>query len=164
MPAGIEIEVGRRLRQLRQSRGLSISIAEKVRAAYSVKLDRSHLSRMERGKASIPLRTLFALVDFYEADMVDVLPNPHEAVSRPLDPLLERIRQAPGLGNRLTELYTRLGPDRLEEVLFTLTDAILSCLPDRRVRRRSLHVAEPQPAPNRRKAAQPPHTDRPESQ
>ncbi len=43
-----------------------MKIATDIRAQYGVKLDPSYLSRIERGKTEIPLRTLLAIADYFE--------------------------------------------------------------------------------------------------
>ena len=60
------IKIGERIRKLREAKGRSMSIADDIRAEYAVKLDASYLSRMELGKAQIPLRTIFALADYFK--------------------------------------------------------------------------------------------------
>ncbi len=60
--------LGRRLRALRRSRGLSMRMADEVRLRFGVRLDPSHLSRVERGRTGLPLRTLFALAAYFEVD------------------------------------------------------------------------------------------------
>ena len=57
--------MGRRLRALRRARGLSMRMADQVRNRYGVRLDPSYLSRVERGRAALPMRTLFALADYF---------------------------------------------------------------------------------------------------
>ena len=59
-------EIGKRLRVLRRKRGLSMRLALDVRNEDGIKLDPSYLSRMERGRVEIPLRTLLALADFFQ--------------------------------------------------------------------------------------------------
>jgi len=58
--------IGKRIRDLRISRNFKTSIAHEIRKKYDVKIDPSYLSRMERGKTEIPLRTLFAIADFFD--------------------------------------------------------------------------------------------------
>jgi len=60
------ISIGGRLRRIREARGKNMTIAHEIRDLYDVKIDPSYLSRMERGKVEIPLRTLFALADYYQ--------------------------------------------------------------------------------------------------
>lgn len=60
--------IGEKLREVREKRGETMSVAAVVRNRYGVKLDPSYLSRMERGKAEIPLRTLLALAHYYRVD------------------------------------------------------------------------------------------------
>jgi transcriptional regulator with XRE-family HTH domain len=71
----ILLTIGEKLRELRQSRGLSMNIARDIRAHYGVKIDSSYLSRIERGKTEIPLRTLFALSDYFEVHPAYFLEN-----------------------------------------------------------------------------------------
>ena len=66
-------KIGERLRNVRETRGRNMTIAREIRERYGVKIDPSYLSRMERGKAEIPLRTLFALADYYEVEVASLL-------------------------------------------------------------------------------------------
>jgi len=69
MPRSFEqfsTKIGARLRQLRIARGKNMNIANDLRKTYNVKIDPSYLSRMERGKAEPPLRTLIALADYFD--------------------------------------------------------------------------------------------------
>ncbi len=52
-----------------------MNIARDIRARYGVKIDSSYLSRIERGKTEIPLRTLFALSDYFEVHPSYLLEN-----------------------------------------------------------------------------------------
>lgn len=60
------MRIGERVRQIREARGMHMTIAHEIRSRYGVKIDPSYLSRMERGKAEIPLRTLFAIADYFD--------------------------------------------------------------------------------------------------
>ena len=60
------LRIGERIRQIREARGMHMTIAHEIRTKYGVKIDPSYLSRMERGKAEIPLRTLFAIADYFD--------------------------------------------------------------------------------------------------
>jgi transcriptional regulator with XRE-family HTH domain len=64
--------IGERLRKERLKRGLSMAVAREVRQIYCVKIDSSYLSRIELGKTEIPLRTLFALADYYEVQVSEL--------------------------------------------------------------------------------------------
>lgn len=68
--------LGERLRRLRKARGKSMRAADEVRVRYGVKLDASYLSRAERGRIALPLRTLFALADFYGVEASTLLAFP----------------------------------------------------------------------------------------
>ena len=58
--------IGERLRRIREATGKNMTIAHEIRSRYNVKIDPSYLSRMERGKVEIPLRTLYALADYFK--------------------------------------------------------------------------------------------------
>jgi transcriptional regulator with XRE-family HTH domain len=65
--------IGERLRQIRISRGKNMNIANEIRSLYGIKIDPSYLSRMERGLAEPPLRTLFALSRYYGVSLNQIL-------------------------------------------------------------------------------------------
>ena len=69
----LKTKIGARLREKRQEKGLSMAVARLIRAEYGVKLDPSYLSRIERGKNEIPLRTLCALADFYQTTVEELV-------------------------------------------------------------------------------------------
>jgi len=60
----IQNELGRRLRKLRTTRGLS-----QEELAFEVEISRDHLSNIERGKYPINIKTLYKLAVFFEVDM-----------------------------------------------------------------------------------------------
>ncbi len=91
-----------------------MSVAKTIRERYGVKLDPSYLSRMERGKAEIPLRTLFALARYYDADPRDLVYL--EDFSDP-DPAQYLFLQ-PDVKAVLQSLHERLGKDHLIELLW----------------------------------------------
>ncbi len=64
-PTEQEQRIGKRLRELRIARNYSMNVAVLVRERSGVKIDSSYLSRLERGRAALPFRTLFALLGFY---------------------------------------------------------------------------------------------------
>ena len=66
-------KIGSRLRKLRLDRGLSMRISYLIRRDYDIKLTPSYLSRIERGTVDVPLRTLFALADFYKTSVSKIL-------------------------------------------------------------------------------------------
>ncbi len=61
--------IGERLRQIREARGLKMTIADQINAKYGVSLDSSYMSRMERGKVNIPMKTLCAFADYYNVPL-----------------------------------------------------------------------------------------------
>ena len=71
---GINQKIGNRMRRLRKSNGLSMAMAYRLRTDYEIKIDPSYLSRIERGRVEIPLRTICAVAKFFEvspAELVD---------------------------------------------------------------------------------------------
>ncbi len=62
----LELKVAQKLRDVRKRKGLTMKLASKIRRRYGVKINASYLSKMERGEVTIPLRTLFALLDYYK--------------------------------------------------------------------------------------------------
>lgn len=58
-------EILRDVRLIRTHKKL-LPVAKAVRQNYRVKIDSSYLSRMEKGKVEIPMRTLFALCNYYK--------------------------------------------------------------------------------------------------
>ena len=113
--------LGNRLRTLRRARGLSLRLADQVRARYDVKLDPSYLSRVERGRAALPLRTLCALADYFAVEPAALLfaegspPVPHLSGSLgALSPeefrrVEELLRQALALVSAAEEASSRAG-------------------------------------------------------
>lgn len=65
LPRNIFSIIGARIRRTRKERDIKMTIADDVRTKYKVKLNPSYLSKMERGKVAIPLKTLLALADYY---------------------------------------------------------------------------------------------------
>jgi transcriptional regulator with XRE-family HTH domain len=106
--------VGERLRRLRESRGESMAVARLIRERFGVKLDPSYLSRMERGRAEIPLRTLFALARYYGVAPADLVHLEEFQHGGPLEDVLSQ----PDLKSELEELYGILGKDQLLQLLW----------------------------------------------
>jgi transcriptional regulator with XRE-family HTH domain len=104
--------VGEKLRRIREKRGQSMSVASIVRRQYGVKLDPSYLSRMERGKTEIPLRTLLALADFYDVDPGFLVRGDGGEGSDPAGHLLFH----PDLKQKLDQLLAGLKEDDLVEI------------------------------------------------
>lgn len=118
--------VAARLRTVRQHRGESTAVAREVRSRYGVKLDPSYLSKMERGEAEIPMRTLFALAEYYEVDpreLVEMEPGSTE-------PLPHTIFANSKLRSELAYLNDRLGSDLMIELMAWFLH-VLSRLTDR---------------------------------
>lgn len=65
--------IGRRIRRIREAKGQKMTIAHEIRTRYNIKIDPSYLSRMERGKVEIPLRTLYALADFFDISLARLI-------------------------------------------------------------------------------------------
>ncbi len=60
----IQNELGRRLRKLRMSKGIT-----QEELAFEVKISRDHLSNIENGKHPINIKNLYKLAQFFEVDM-----------------------------------------------------------------------------------------------
>ncbi len=98
-------KIGERLRTVRETRGKNMTIAREIRETYGVKIDPSYLSRMERGKAEIPLRTLFALSDYYGVEVATVIDPSAQGDAAGI----EYILADPDLVRMLTHLQMELG-------------------------------------------------------
>lgn len=108
-----------KLRRLREARGESMAIAAIVRKKYGVSLDSSYLSRMERGKAEIPLRTLYALCLHYEITPEEIMretwgPADSSLAYRAL------VLADESLGGHFADLVRIYGPESAARVLFSL--------------------------------------------
>ena len=75
--------IGGRIRKLRFAKGETMKVAYFIRAEYGVKLDPSYLSRIERGKTEIPLRTLLAISHYYGIKPGALLDGDQEGVTLP---------------------------------------------------------------------------------
>ena len=99
-----------------------MAIAATIRENYGVSLDASYLSRMERGKAEIPLRTLYALCLHYEITPEEIMretwgPGDSTLAYRALCLADER------LGGHFAELVRIYGPESAARVLFFVVRA-----------------------------------------
>lgn len=82
--------VGNQLRVVRESKNLTMSVALEIRDKYKVKLDKSYLSRMERGLTEIPTRTLLAFADYYDISVGQLIdPGLYKIEQRELEILLK---------------------------------------------------------------------------
>ena len=79
-----------------------------------MKLDPSYLSRMERGRAEIPLRTLFALARYYGVAPGDLVHLEEFQHGGPLEEVLSQ----PDVKSELHELFQLLGKDQLLQLLW----------------------------------------------
>ena len=67
-------DIGVRIKAPRAGRGLTLTaLSTELRAKYGVKIDAGYLSKIENGKAEIPLRTLFAIADYFEMSPTKLL-------------------------------------------------------------------------------------------
>lgn len=117
--------IGEKLRALRQAKGLSMNIARDIRANYGVKIDSSYLSRIERGKTEIPLRTLFALADYFEVHPCSLLENV-SAFKKANN--IDFISLDPNLVNVLIELKEKVGEQKAREYLRNHTNSTLTMM------------------------------------
>ena len=99
--------IGERIRKLRFARGDSMKIAFEIRAKYGVKLDPSYLSRIERGKTEIPLRTLYAISDYFDLKPTYLMDG-NQDNDRKIDPLVE---------SKILDLTKKIGPEKLFDLL-----------------------------------------------
>lgn len=58
--------VGEELRHARRKRGETLSVANVIRLKYDVRLDKTYLSRIERGRLIPPAETLRAIAHYYD--------------------------------------------------------------------------------------------------
>ena len=97
-----------------------MTIAYDIRERFGVKIDPSYLSRMERGKTEIPLRTLFALAQYYDVSLPLLLDPSMNGEAYDLefiyiDPDLHRLMAT--LRNELGEQQARVYLKRCIELL-----------------------------------------------
>ncbi len=91
-----------------------MAVAKIIRERFGVKLDASYLSRMERGKVEIPLRTLFACAKYYEIDPCDLIRSDEHVGESPVQHMLLQ----PDLKSAFELLYQEIGKDNLVELLW----------------------------------------------
>lgn len=107
--------IGDRLREYREIRGLSIvSLARSVKAEYpEIAIDGSYLSRMERGKVSIPLRTLAAICAVLGARLSDIFGKLEDGG------YVEIMRQVDHeMSGYVTRLFEEVGPRAFLSLMF----------------------------------------------
>ena len=107
------IKLGARLRQLRIQRGETMSIYEKISRDYNVRLKQSHYSKIERGLASPPLRTLFALADYFEVEIVSLF----ETQNKKGEQYPQYLLQKPDLIAILEQFGSNLGIEKAAKYL-----------------------------------------------
>lgn len=124
LPRDIFRIIGGRIRATRKDRGVKMTIADDVRTAYKVKLNPSYLSKMERGKVAIPLKTMLALADYYKvhpSQWIDPVP---EAASQESGFLFENHR----LMESLLKLQDLVGQEECTEMLTTYVEQLIKTL------------------------------------
>lgn len=99
------MEIGARLRELRERRGLT----GRAVATY-LKISNAHVSDLEKGKAKPSLELLVRLANYYHTS-VDYLLGLTD------DPSPASERKLPAFGVELLEIARRLSPDRREELV-----------------------------------------------
>ena len=60
----IQNEIGRRLKRLRQEKGLT-----QEDLAFEIKISRDHLSNIENGKYPINIKNLYKFAEYFEVEM-----------------------------------------------------------------------------------------------
>ncbi len=116
--------IGMRLRQLRREHGESMAIHSKIAKKYNIRMKQSHYSKIERGVAAPPLRTLFAIADYFGVSILDFF-DPPEAER---DSKLHYILHNPPLHSLLLELEERSGPQKAAQYLKLLISMLLEML------------------------------------
>ena len=114
-----------------------MGVAFKIRADYNVKLDPSYLSRIERGKVEIPLRTLFALADYFDVNPLYLL-DMEKAEGDGGEYILEE----PDLNDALRKLREKLGEDSAKEYVGKFIKQILAVVDDSTTPRPQASVLE----------------------
>ena len=62
----IQNEIGRRIKRLRQEKGLT-----QEDLAFEIKISRDHLSNIENGKHPINIKNLYKFAEYFEVEMKD---------------------------------------------------------------------------------------------
>ena len=119
-------QIGARIRRLRKARGLSMNIAHNLRADYNIKIDPSYLSRIERGRVEIPLRTLFAIADFFAVAPAELI----DPGAGGIPTGTEFVLKDPDISGELAALSESLGEERARAYLRRFLEQILSMLND----------------------------------
>lgn len=86
-PSGDDLELGRRIRERRTSRGQSLADV-----ANGTGLTESFLSRLERGKTGVTVDTLRRIASFWDAELIEFLQKSSDP-----KPLLMRAGSGPAL-------------------------------------------------------------------
>ena len=137
-------EIGRRVRKIRLNRNLPITIANKIRNNYDVKLDPLLLSRLEQGKGDLSLTVLFALADFFDISVssllpddirnelshfppekVDETPNTSTEASFELPENIVTVIENPDILLRLVRIYNTLGEKEITTTLSHHLDSLI---------------------------------------
>ncbi len=101
-----------------------MTIADEIRVRYRVKLNASYLSKMERGKVAIPLKTLLALADYFSVHpglWIDPVPD---GATEDFRFLYSNQR----LMNSMLELQEIVGDDESGEMLLTYIQQLIKTL------------------------------------
>ena len=133
--------IGERIRKTRFARGYSMKIAHEIRARYGVKLDPSYLSRIERGKTEIPLRTLLAISDYFGLKPAFLLDSATGNNNRGTD----YIFMDPQLVQYLIRLKEVLGEENAREYLQDLLSDVMKLIDNVLPQKLQIEAANPQP-------------------
>ncbi len=126
-PQKIKEHIGQKIRALRKAQGLSMRVAYKIRNDYEVKIDPSYLSRIERGRVEIPLRTLLALADYYKVSPAWLLDTESEyGETSGTDYVME----SPEVVDGLKSLAEMVGEDRAREYVSLFLNHVVNVAPD----------------------------------
>ena len=106
--------LGSRLRFLRTQKGLTMDMhAQQIATNYNVRLQQSYYSKIECGETVPPLRTLYALADYYGTTVCSLLDMPVEEGRATARSFLQKSKVL----FLLEELVHNAGDDKAERYL-----------------------------------------------
>ncbi len=125
--------MGSRLRNLRAKQGETMAIHEKISKKYNIRLKQSYYSKLERGLVSPPLRTLYALADYFDVNINSLLdPSFLDQGNHSLQVLLQRTE----LINLMEEFTKLLDVDKAEYYLTSTLRKYIELLKEEKTRKK----------------------------
>ncbi len=137
----INARIGETLRNLRVAKGLHLNAAHEIRKIHGVKIDPSYLSRMERGKAEIPLRTLNAIGLYYSISIADIIRLSLGETSETPDSSV--LLRNPKMNEALGVISGKLGEKRAIELITGYLNEIARIIEEADSRPDTLKAASP---------------------